>query len=250
MKKIIGMIILAIALILAVLFLANPVKAITSISNGEWGEWTDTSSCNPVAECGTIKGTKTQERSCVLDWGSNECSPEHSTWGEWEDGYDEWFNSECAESGRHGCKTWRHHHWILVPAQTDIQTVDCEVPLVKCPQEPTKPVSKPVKVENPLTPAGAPICGGIAPSMIPNALSKRIGSTNALVVYWPTTVGGQVNIRYREEGSNVWQHALRDYPNLGVAPIGFLKADVKYEYQLTNGDRCAQSLWSKVFKGL
>ncbi len=124
---------------------------------------------------------------------------------------------------------------------------DIKGPYVAC-AVPVEP--EPVKVENPLTAAGAPICGGVAPSPIPNALAKRVNSTNALVVYWPTTVGGQVNIRYREEGSSVWQHALRDYPNLGVAPIGFLKANVNYEYQLTNGNGCAQSLWSKVFKGL
>jgi hypothetical protein len=99
-------------------------------------------------------------------------------------------------------------------------------------------------------PAGAPMCQGTTPAMIPNAFAHRINATSALVAYWPTITGGQVNIRYREVGATGWQHALRDYPNLGLAPIGFLKENVKYEYQLTNGHGCAQSNWSPVFKSL
>ncbi len=112
------------------------------------------------------------------------------------------------------------------------------------------PCPEPVHVSQPLSEAGAPVCSAFAPAMIQHAIAKRINATNSVVSYWPTVTGGEVNIRYRELGATVWQHALRDYPNLGVAPIGFLKENVKYEYQITNGHGCAQSNWSPVFRSL
>ncbi len=112
------------------------------------------------------------------------------------------------------------------------------------------PCAQPVVVSQPLSQAGAPVCSAFAPAMIQHAIAKRINATNSVVSYWPTVTGGQVNIRFREEGAKDWQHALRDFPNLGVAPIGFLKENVKYEYQITNGHGCAQSNWSPVFRSL
>ncbi len=112
------------------------------------------------------------------------------------------------------------------------------------------PCAQPVVVPQPLSQAGAPVCSAFSPAMIQHAIAKRINATNSVVSYWPTVTGGQVNIRYREEGAKDWQHALRDFPNLGVAPIGFLKENVKYEYQITNGHGCAQSNWSPVFRSL
>jgi hypothetical protein len=117
-------------------------------------------------------------------------------------------------------------------------------------EQPAEPVSNPQSSGNSFSEAGAPVCQGFQPAMIPNAFAKRITATNSVIGYWPTVVGGQVNIRFRELGATEWQHALRDYPNLGVAPIGFLKDGVKYEYQLTNGYGCNQSPWSKVYKPL
>jgi len=98
--------------------------------------------------------------------------------------------------------------------------------------------------------AGNPsYCDGYTPSTIVHAFATRVGN-NALIAYWPTVVGGTVNVRFKEVGVSDWAHALRDYPNFGVAPIGFLKTDVKYDFQLTNGNGCNQSSWSPVFKGL
>lgn len=112
------------------------------------------------------------------------------------------------------------------------------------------PCAEPLSVPQPLSQAGAPVCSAFAPVTIQHATALRTNSTNSVVSYWPTVVGGEVNIRYREVGATAWQHALRNYPNFGVAPIGFLKENVKYEYQITNGHGCAQSTWSPVFKSL
>lgn len=32
--------------------------------------------------------------------------------------------------------------------------------------------------------------------------------------------------------------------------LGFLKANIKYDFQITNGNGCNQSNWSNVFKGI
>lgn len=98
-------------------------------------------------------------------------------------------------------------------------------------------------------PGGAPSCdtGGSIPAPVTHAVSTRLGASNAVIAYWPTVLGGQVNIRYREVGSTEWHHALRDYPNLGVAPLGFLTDGVQYEYQIANGHGCNQSAWGPVF---
>jgi hypothetical protein len=101
-------------------------------------------------------------------------------------------------------------------------------------------------VSAPLSGAGWS-CDGISPLMITHATAKRIG-TNAIVMYWPTVTAGEVSIRYRELGATEWQNALRNYPNIGIAPIGFLKSGAKYEYQIVNGFGCAQSPWSPVFR--
>lgn len=94
---------------------------------------------------------------------------------------------------------------------------------------------------------GAPTCDGQTPATITHATATRLNTTNAVVAYWPTVFGGVVNIAFREIGETQMRHALRDYPNLGIAPIGSLKDGVKYEYQLTNGFGCLQSNWSRVF---
>ena len=107
----------------------------------------------------------------------------------------------------------------------------------------TEPVSAP------LSEAGAFVCGGIKPATIVWGYAVRIGS-NAVVHYVPTVLGGESNIRFRELGSSEWQHALRDFPNLGLSPISSLKNKMKYEFQITNGNGCNQSDWSPVFKGL
>jgi len=95
--------------------------------------------------------------------------------------------------------------------------------------------------------AGAPTCDGVTPAPITHAVAKRLNGQNAVIAYWPTVLGGTVNVSFREVGQVGMKHALRDYPNFGVAPIGALKAGVKYEYQLTNGHGCLQSNWSIVF---
>lgn len=105
-------------------------------------------------------------------------------------------------------------------------------------------------VNTPLTQASAFTCQGSSPKQIPWGYAKRLSSTSYMVFYVPTVVGGESNIRFREAGTTVWQHALRDYPNLGVAPLRFLKENVKYDFQITNGNGCNQSNWSAVFKGI
>ena len=110
--------------------------------------------------------------------------------------------------------------------------------------------TEPVFVAVPLTQAGAPMCQGFTPATIPWAYAKRVSPTSYMIFYVPTVVGGQANIRYMEQGAKEWQHALRDYPNVGVAPLGFLKENVKYNFQISNGEGCNQSAWSAVFKGI
>lgn len=134
------------------------------------------------------------------------------------------------------------------PTPTVTPTQIEEEPTVTPTEEPQAPVTAPViATQSGFTPAGAPGCGGAKPGAIPSSSAKRLGNA-VTVFYWPTVIGGQVNIRYREVGKTAWEHALRDYPNLGVAPIGSLKEGVKYEYQIANGHGCAQSDWSKVFQ--
>lgn len=142
------------------------------------------------------------------------------------------------------------------PTATPEETVSPEP--TATPEATATPEESPVPTEQPVVtqtfsapaPAGAPVCdtGGNIPFPIKSSTATRIG-TNAVIAYWPTVIGGQVNARFRELGSTNWQHALRDYPNIGVAPIGFLRDGVKYEYQLTNGFGCNQSGWSRVFVG-
>lgn len=156
-----------------------------------------------------------------------------------------------------GCHwDWQGWHWVWVcPPSPTASPVPTLVPTPEPTLEPTATPSATLVPEEVVVDHGAPFnyggtwCDGIAPATIEHAFATRIGS-NTLVAYWPTVVGGQVNVRFREVGQTEWKHALRDFPNFGLAPIGFLKEGIKYDYQMTNGNGCNQSAWSKVFAGL
>ena len=163
-------------------------------------------------------------------------------------------------------EVWCHYHWF--GCHEDLRRhCDDGWSEGRCPTPSATPVASPTPTAVPLAPVStpdpwncemdhscvptnsAPSCGTAIAPTIKFAVAHRLG-TNAIVNYWPTVVGGQVNLRYKETGASEWQHAARDLPNFGIVAIGFLKANVKYDYQLTNGYDCGQSNWSNVFQYL
>lgn len=105
----------------------------------KWSNWQykeDLTKCEPVAECGTTKGTKTVKEKRECEWtcgGGFACQL--------------------------GDKQYRE-----VEVGCEVEYVECEPEVTPTPTptetpEPT-PTEKPVVRENPITPAGAPVCVG------------------------------------------------------------------------------------------
>ena len=168
-------------------------------SNGEYGEWEDTSSCK--VECGQTEGYKTQQRVCEYDRGENECKPE-----KWEcpKGYNE-HNDVCRKFD------WQEREWIYAnkvkTQEADVETneeVPCSIKeeeVVACPKEP-EPTPR---SEQPLTQAGAPICndGGV-PKYAPTVTYAWRTGTD-LDVRWTTTDTNDFVLYYGSTGKDfVW----------------------------------------------
>jgi hypothetical protein len=155
---------------------------------------------------------------------------------------------------RGGHETWVTKYpnlWFFAKPVELPQTITenvCPIVEPEVTPEPTPVVEVPVIRST--TPAGAPTCQGITPKTVPWAYAKRVSTTSYVIFYVPTVFGGQVNIRFMEQGSTAWEHALLNYENIGVAPIDHLKNGIKYDFQIVNGNGCNQSAWSQVFKGV
>lgn len=121
--------------------------------------------------------------------------------------------------------------------------VPSESPSPEPSSEPT-PTATPtpvVRVETPLTVAGAPVCGDTAPAKIPNIFVDNAG-VGKLEVRWIPTGGDKAHIFYGlEVGKPLF--SLIDTPNDGVEVIGGLNSGSHYWFAVTNGSGCA---WSQL----
>jgi hypothetical protein len=107
------------------------------------------------------------------------------------------------------------------------------------------PAPEPVRVETPLTEAGAPVCGDVAPAKIPNIFVVNAGS-GKLEVRWIPTGGEFAHIFYGAKAGES-QYSLINTPNDGVEVIGALNPGQHYWFAVTNGGGCAWSSLSDWF---
>ena len=105
---------------------------------------------------------------------------------------------------------------------------------------PVTPVET-VRVETPLTEAGAPVCSDVAPAKIPNIFVTNAG-VGKLEVRWIPTGGDKAHIFYGEVVGKP-TYSLIDTANDGTEIIGSLNSGTHYWFSLVQGNGCA---WSSL----
>ena len=129
---------------------------------------------------------------------------------------------------------------VVTPTPTPSQSPEpSETPTPS--EEPKSTPTPEVRVETPLTEAGAPTCGDVAPAKVPNIFVANAGK-GQLEVRWIPTGGDKALIFYGLEAGKPL-YSLIDTPNDGVEVIGGLNSGSHYWFSVSNGSGCA---WSSV----
>jgi hypothetical protein len=142
-------------------------------SDGEWGNWKDTSICQQL-NCGNSDGIKTQSRTCEYDNGENECKPE-----KWEcptSSVPYTSNDSSKE-----CKKWFSNHWHYTDkvktqeADTETREIKCEVAEpTQCEEEGVCPTECGLEAsEIPDGKGGYKICEATSACVIPTPEPQR-----------------------------------------------------------------------------
>ncbi len=133
---------------------------------------------------------------------------------------------------------------VVTPSPTPVVTPTPTPEPSETPTPSETPESTPtpvVRVETPLTEAGAPTCGDVAPAKVPNIFVANAG-VGKLEVRWTPTGGAYAHILYGLEAGKP-EHSLLNTSNDGVEVISGLVSGNHYWFSVTNGENCA---WSSL----
>lgn len=194
-----------------------------------YGHW---SKCQTEEVCGEGKGIQTQTNTYVCEEKSgrdkDECQIDTNNCVKWEGAF---FWKRCVKS---------------VTEVKESRSCKVELPACEPDPEPTPEVTPTPEPEQPYTP---PVVHGVSewkPPACPDQNTLLLPYNLHVIrrgpmaeVKWVPTEASEVNLYYKENGQNVWTHAVRDEKNDGFLVVEGLNSKVGYTFGLQQKNGCA-----------